>query len=91
MKSVIEDILRGDFGLTKRVSKFIKNSKTLDEIIKYDEELTALLKKDSKKRRIFQKFKSAMDEHVADESTEYYKAGFCIGFRLALEVLNADS
>ena len=87
MKSAIEDILRFDLSLTKRVSKFIKNSKALEKIIEYDEQLTALLKKDSNKQKLFQKFKNAMEEPVADETTEYYKAGFCNGFRLALEVL----
>ena len=87
MKSAIEEILRGDLRLTKRVSEFIKNSKTLEKIFEYDEELTALLKKDSKKQKLFQKFKNAMEENGSDESTEYYKAGFCNGFRLALEVL----
>ncbi len=91
MKSAIEDILRGDFGLTKRVGKFIKNSKTLEKIIEYDEQLTALLKEDYKRQKLFQNFKNAMEENGSDESTEYYKAGFCNGFRLALEVMNEDS
>lgn len=91
MESAIEEILRGDLRLTKRVSKLIKNSKTLVKIIEYDEQLTALLKKDFKKQRLFQKFKNVMEEHVSDESAEYYKAGFCNGFRLAFEVMKEDS
>lgn len=91
MESAIEDILRGDLKLTKRVSKLIKNSKALNELNECDKKLTVLLKKDSPKQELFIKFKNAMEENGADELAEYYKAGFCYGFRLALEVMNEDS
>lgn len=90
MKSIIEEILFVDSGLEKRNKQLTISSKALDEIIECDKQLTALLKKDSEKLRIYEKFKQASDDCSADEAIEFYKAGFCYGFRLALEVMKEE-
>lgn len=90
MKSAIEDMLFADLRLDKSVKKFTKNSEALKELIKCDEQLTALLKKNPKNLELFEKFKKVSDEYDAEETVEYYKAGFRSGFWLAFDLMQEE-
>ena len=90
MKSAIEALFNGTFADIEKLRPTQKQLKSLDDVIKCDEKLTALIQDNEEALKLFEQFKRALDEQQGEETYTFYKEGFRNGFQIALDGMDEE-
>ena len=90
MKSAIEKLFYGAMLPLEEVKPTQEQLDYLGVADECDEKLSALFKENGEARRLFERFKEAIDAHEGIEARIFYREGFRNGFRLALDAMDED-